>query len=167
MTQVVETDFRQVILHQQLLEIAGNITRQDNASIRPNTHEVGVVILVPVFALICLLLRLQALEVSNHIVHYAEHTVARKRLSVLVNEQRTHLSNRIGNHNRVVLEIDVPPTQAQCFTTPHTKQQAQHNNRFQHFTMDNFQQLVGLLDRVRLSLKPVWALPPRYTSTLS
>ena len=46
------------------------------------------IIYAQVLAFICLLLRLQALEVSDYLVHHAEHTVARKRLSVLVNELR-------------------------------------------------------------------------------
>ena len=65
MAQIVETDFRQVVLLQQLLEVMRNVTRQDDAAIRPNTHEVGVVVFIAVFALICLLLRFQMLEVSN------------------------------------------------------------------------------------------------------
>ena len=76
MAQVMETDFRQVVLRQQFLKVVRNVARQDNTPVRSNTHEIGVVILVPVFALICLLLRFQALEVSDYLVHHAKHTMS-------------------------------------------------------------------------------------------
>ena len=107
--QIVGTDFRQVVLLQQLLEVMRNITRQNNTAIRPNAYEVGVMVFIAVFALICLLLRFQALEVSDYIIHHAEHTVACKGLGVLINEQRTHLSHRIGDNNSLILKIDVAP----------------------------------------------------------